>query len=739
MSYLKNLKSLSIFALIGTILFLFWIFSEVQELKKSTEKGWFNPPVKFYSAPLRFKDGQKVSAQTLSNYLIKTGYRERGLKEPLGAKEFTFVPVEHCAAQLKLDLELNTTTCFFVLNKREENFVLQLSNSKILKIFKIKNNQPIEQIYFEAPPLLFAQMSQNKHVLRTHVKLSQIPRYCLDGVLAIEDDRFLNHRGVSIRGILRAAITNIRTGRFSQGGSTLTQQLVKNKFLTNKKTLSRKIKEAWLSVLLELVLTKEEILESYLNYIYWGQSGPYTINGIEEASKHYFGKSVSKIGLAECSLLAGAIKGPGIYGPHKERSKDRQEEVLNRMFSLNLISDQEVQKALNTDVNVVLSKSKQNVQAPYYVDAVKNEIKRINFSENLEGLSIYTEMDFFAQVEMEAAVDKHLRGRSKGFLGSVLIADNKLNSVIALTSGPSKSLNFNSALYGKRQVGSVAKPFVYLTALEENTSNLNPLTPISNKSFTYSYEGQKWTPKNYSSKDSADSYPMYIALSKSKNIPTVRLMNEFGYKKVYKNLLKYGFNKFSPVTPSLALGSFEASPLEVLAAYINLSLNSNETFEEKPSFIRKIKNVQKDILYRRDFESLDGSLMPTSKRMLLEMMKNTLIIGTAKRSQSLNLKGVYGGKTGTTNEHGDGWFAAVSPDYSYVTWVGNAPYLTERGAKLTGATAALPIWMEVIKRLEPIKRMSTEDWPVDEDELKELSFGDIEDLNKKNSKILIKR
>ncbi len=719
----QRLKLFLAFFLIFISIFLFWASIEIIELKKSTSIGWFDPPTKFYTAPLSFKKMQAISATFLASYLVQSGFKERGLNESLGREEFTFLPENLCSQRLGKNTLPDTQTCFLIVNKDNEEILIENSSSKILKISKIINHKAIAVDEFFAPPILFAQMSQDKHILRTHVKLSHIPRYCLDGILAIEDDGFLQHSGVSIRGILRAVITNFKTGRFSQGGSTLTQQLVKNKFLTSKKTLQRKIREAWLSILLELVLTKDQILESYLNYIYWGQSGPYAIHGIQEASQYYFRKNVSDLNLSECALLIGAVKGPSVYGPHQKKSKLRYKEVLNRMLELNLISDSEKTQALNFTFSIKAFQSKKNVQALYYVNAVLNELKNLDL--NPDGASIFTEMDFFAQKEMEAAVDTHLKGKSQGFQGSVLIANNFRNSVIALTSGLSKSLNFNSAVYGKRQIGSTAKPFVYLTALEQEDPFLNPITEISNKLFTYKYEGQSWTPKNYSSKNQSDFVPMYLALSKSINIPTVRMMSTFGYKKIYKNLLKYGFKSFSPVTPSLALGSFEASPLELLGAYINLSTDSLDVFTQRPRFIEKVLDSNQSTVYlRKVFKALKKP-MTTSKRMLLEMMKNTMTIGTAKSSVALNLKGVYGGKTGTTNSHEDGWFVSVSPEYSYVVWVGRAPYLTDKGLKITGALAALPIWMRVVKRLEPISRYSEYDWPYDIKNLKpmEVFFG----------------
>ncbi len=712
----QRLKLFLVFFLVFTSTFLFWASVEIIELKKSTSIGWFDPPTRFYTAPLSFKKMQVISASFLASYLVQSGLKERGPNQSLDRQEFTFLPENLCSQRLRKNTLADTQTCFLIVNKGGEEILIENSSSKILKISKIRGNKAIVVDEFLAPPILFAQMSQGKHILRTHVKLSHIPRYCLDGILAVEDDRFLKHKGVSLRGILRAVITNLKTGRFSQGGSTLTQQLIKNKFLTSKKTLRRKIREAWLSVLLEFILSKDQILESYLNYIYWGQSGPYAIHGIQEAAQHYFGKDVSDLNLSECVLLTGAVKGPGVYGPHQKKSKSRHKEILNRMFKLDLISHSEKTQALNFTPSIKVSQSKKHVQAPYYVDAVLNELKKLEL--NPDGALIFTEMDFFAQKEMETAVDSYLKGRLKGFQGSVLVANNSTNSIIALTSGSSKSLNFNSAIYGKRQIGSTAKPFVYLTALEQEDPFLSPVTQISNKAFTYKYEGQSWTPKNYSLKDQPDSVPMYLALSKSINIPTVRVMSAFGYKKIYKNLLKYGFKKFSPIIPSLVLGSFEASPLELLGAYINLSIDSVNVFTQEPKFTRKVLDSNQNTVYLSKVPKAFKKPMATSKRMLLEMMKNTMTLGTAKSSKVLNLKGVYGGKTGTTNSYEDGWFASVSPEYSYVVWVGKAPYLTNKGLKITGASAALPIWMRVVRRLESISRYSKNDWSYDTKDLK---------------------
>lgn len=719
----KSLKAtrLKVFLIFLSVFFLAllgWVSSEVIKLKKSTNSSWFDPPTKIYTAPLEFKKMQKIKAQEISGLLSKAGLKERGADQPLGAKEFTFAPASICT-NFSNELHADTRICFLIHTNLKERILIELSYEKILKIKKLSPEGELDLNRFFAPPLLIAQVSKNKHILRTYKELSQIPRYCLDGVLAIEDDRFLTHKGISPRGILRAAITNVKTGRFSQGGSTLTQQLVKNKFLSAEKTLTRKLKEAWLSILLEVFLDKDEILETYLNYIYFGRSGPYSVHGIQEASQLYFGKDVERLGLAECSLLAGAIKGPGLFGPHRpKRSKERQLKVLGRMQELHLISEEEKNSALSKEVSITYSKSDKKIQAPYYLDAVYNAAKKIGFKD-LSGLSLYTEMDYFAQNALEQSLDNFLSGRSKGFLGSVLIGNNSLHSVAALASGTSGSLNFNSAIYGKRQIGSIAKPIVYLTALEQDGLNLQPNSLISNERFTYRYEGQTWTPKNYSNKNQSAAYPMYLALAKSKNIPTVRMMSQFGYKKVYSNMLKYGFSDFSPITPSLALGSFEASPLEVLKVYINLSKLNENPKKELPHFIRKIKSIDHQTLYAREIDFNPAEEVSPARRSTLEMMKLTLKLGTAQKSQRLNLTGVYGGKTGTTNNHNDGWFANISPEYTSVVWIGKAPYLTDKGYKITGASAALPIWMSFAKKLESSARFTSQDWPIDFNALEE--------------------
>ena len=563
-----KIKALLLFFALVLLLILLWASKILVELKKSTQSGWFDPPTEIYTAPIVLRVNQTMSSARLSELLRSMDFKERRLSESLGDFEYTFMPYLACEERFGLTLEGDTETCFLLVLNQTEQHLIEVSYSKILKIHEIQKNKTSAVFRVELRPILLTKFSNKKPIKRTYKKLSHIPRYCIDAVLAIEDDRFLSHRGVSVRGVLRAALTNFKSGRVSQGGSTLTQQLVKNKFLSSERTFSRKVKEAGLSVILEFVLSKDEILESYLNYIYWGQLGPYAIHGIEEASFHYFGKSVEKLNLSECSLLAGAVKGPGLYGPHKERSKLRQEQVLTRMVELGLISKNQEQAALLKTVRLSMNRSFSPPKAPYYVDALFKELKAMGY-EDLNGLQIFTHMDPFVQNTLEKSLDSYLKLNSKGFYGSVVVGNPMKHSVIALASGTSLSQNFNSAIEAKRQIGSLAKPFVYLTALKVNEA-YTPLTEISNDDFIYEYEGQKWSPKNYS-QDETPFYPLYLALAKSKNRPTVRLMSEFGYKEVYNTLMDHGFSEFSPITPSLALGSFEASPLEVLGAYMSLS------------------------------------------------------------------------------------------------------------------------------------------------------------------------
>ena len=700
---------LLLFALV-IVLILFWGFKSTIELKKSTQSGWFDPPTEIYTAPITLRVDQQMDSARLSELFRSMDFKERGVSESLGDQEYTFMSYLTCEKRYGLTLEKDTRTCFVSVSNQKEQHLMEVSYSKVLKIHKIQKERSFAVSKVEFKPILLIKLSNKKPIKRTYKKLSHIPRYCIDAVLAIEDDRFLSHRGVSVRSVLRAALTNLKSGRISQGGSTLTQQLVKNKFLSSERTLARKIKEAWLSLILEFILTKNEILESYLNYIYWGQLGPYAIHGMEEASFHYFGKSAEKLNLSECSLLAGAIKGPGIYGPHKDKSKPRQEQVLARMVGLKLISRDQKRKALSETLKLSMNRLFFSPpKAPYYVDALFKELKAMGY-EDLNGFKIFTHMDIFVQNSLEKSMDRYLKLDSKGFYGSLVVGNPKKHSVIALTSGTSSSRNFNSAIEAKRQIGSLAKPFVYLTALKVNSS-YTPLTEVSNEPFVYDYEGQKWSPKNYS-QDLKPFYPIYLALSKSKNIPTVRLMSEFGYKKVYKTLMNYGFEEFSPVTPSLALGSFEASPLNVLGVYMSLSRLNSHNGQNKPSLLKSLENTKGSLLYENSYLNYEDIEPQKEERMLLEMMKNTLKLGTARRVGSLNLKGTYAGKTGTTNEHKDGWFVALSPQYTFVTWLGKSEYTKRKKLKLTGSTGALPIWMNLIKNMENQGLYSDEDWPL---------------------------
>lgn len=723
------LKILGIGFLCCLLFLLAWLFEEFTYIRSSIAQGWFEAPQEFYTAPLSFKQGQKITSSEFMEILRQAGFKERGPDQSLGEDQFTLIPAYECESKLSSEhLDSNTRSCLIV--QTDFTHVIQLDFQKILVIQVLGEHLEALQS-FNTKPLLFSKWSGNQPVLRTPVSISQIPRFCLDAVLAIEDDRFLRHHGISPRGILRAALANLKSGRFSQGGSTLTQQLIKNRYLTAKKSLSRKGKEAIMALLIEFLLDKDEILETYLNYIYWGQSGPYAVHGIQEAARHYYNKDVGKLNLAECSLLAGAIKGPGIYGPHrKKKSKKRQLMVLDRMEELSLINPTEKSQALSSTVSV-FTKARLRLLAPYYIDAVRRQIKDLGIKS--QGLKVYTELDFFAQRSLEKAFDKHLKGRSKGFLGSYILGDNRNNSIIALTSGLSTSLNFNSALFGKRHIGSLAKPFVYLNAFLNTKEELTPLTKLSNKSFTYKYEGQKWTPKNYSSRDTTPSYPLHVALVKSKNIPTVRLLEYTGHKSLHKTMRKYGFGKPIPLVPSISLGAFEQSPMEVLEAYMNFA--SEDKAFHRPAIISRITNSKGSNLFKRQRKRNKDS-MNAEERVVLEIMKKAFAYGTATRASRLKLEGYYGGKTGTSNDHKDGWFASVSPDYTSIVWVGEAPYLTKAGGKITGASAALPIWMGVTKELEKNARYSVYDW--DYANL-DLEYRDVETPQGLTTSLLFKR
>ncbi len=634
-----------------------------------------------------------------------------------------------------------------------EYSILFSEDNEVLGVFRGSPAVPIESLTLD--PQLFAQYIGDAPIIRRYVSLGQTPLVCLDALLAIEDSGFLEHQGVSITGLTRALISNILNRGPKQGGSTITQQLVKNYFLTPEKTIKRKVIEIGMSLVLEARFSKEDILETYINIIYLGQNGSFQVRGYGAASQFYFGKPLERLNLSECSLLAAIVNSPGLFNPFTkpENATKRRNKVLARMRSLNMISDDTYKETLKSELPKKPDRLLDD-PAPYFIQASLKQIKELDISTE-DGLKVYTSLDLDKQEAAQNAVEaglKHIEKhqskvkkllKEKKKLQSVLIAgDPSTGRVQALIGGRNyRSSQFNRAIEAHRQVGSVMKPFVYLTALESLDETGNPYTPMTllqDEKLIHRYDGQKWTPQNYDGKYRGQ-VPMFYALKESLNIPTARLGLRVGTESVVDTARRIGISSPINALPSLFLGAYELYPWEVLQAYSGLSRMGSIT---SMTLIDRLESLDGKELWRYELKS-EQNFAPENVAVLVGMMKQTVENGTGQFTRAWGFKKVAAGKTGTTNETKDAWFAGFTPFHTAIAWVG---YDDNSSSGLTGASGAIPIWsiyMRNATKSDPDEDFawpeSTEEVEIPERVLTELNAANKETLKERSVKLRFRR
>lgn len=688
-------------------------FSLEKEMTQKLESKKFLIPTEYYAAPPTFSPRTLMKIEDLEAQFTKQSYRRRNYDQRLLPGDYFIATREECSARLRVPLSEEQAQCFGWVNKEvatnqidssAQVLVLQKDNL-ISQVFKGAPFQEVATLIGEAP--LLAQYIGNEPLMQKTVTLGEIPPMCSNAVMSIEDAQFLEHGGVSYKGIFRALLKNLTHGRTAQGGSTITQQLVKNYFLTNERTLKRKFTEFVMSILLEARFSKDEILETYLNVIYMGQNGSFQVRGYGSAAKYYFNKEVGDLDLSECSLLAAIVNSPGLYNPFKKpiNAERRRHLVLEKMQGLGFITAEQANLADHTPLpNAPVSLATET--APYYLDAVRKQMGSLKISP--EGMKIFTALDLEAQQVAQESLrehldnleknNKYLKGlKEKGNVleGSVLVGDNNTGLVSVVVGGRNyRMTQFNRAIDGHRQVGSIMKPFVYLTALMNDTPEGKPYTPITllnDEKFTTKYEGQSWSPDNYG-KQYFGTVPMFFALKNSLNASTASLGLAVGLGNIVDIAHKMGVESELKTFPSLTLGAFEMYPKEVLRSYMTLaSLGKKKNL----SFIRKVLNSENTEVYTYN-SSPEQVEDPATVAGVVSMMKQTVLSGTARSVTLSGFLNPAAGKTGTTSDNKDAWFGGFTPYLTAIVWVGydnNLPH------KLTGTSGALPVWINFMKKV----------------------------------------
>ncbi len=673
--------------IVGLVLFtLYMIELDNQIVTKFEGKRW-NIPAKVYSRPLELYEGARVNTKTLDKWLDLLNYRKANKYNKTGSYR-------------KSNQTYYIHTRGFDFNKQdveaEQVIKLNIRNNKIEKLQStVKNDTGVVRL----EPITIGGIYPDNNEDRVILKLSQVPQPLIDALISTEDRSFYKHYGVSLRGIARAIINNF-SGKSMQGGSTLTQQLIKNFYLNSERSLKRKANEALMALLLEAHYDKDTILQTYLNEINLGQNGNRSINGFGLASEFYFNRPLKELTLDQQALLVGLAKGPSYYNPRRNpnNATKRRNTVLHNMLVMGNISQKEYDKAIKQPLGVVKKPVAGQSRYPAFLDAVKRELNEFYYADDLknEGLKIISTLDPLVQTSAQNAVNKKVaqlrrkNKRTKNLQSALVTANPSTGELLAIVGGSGNFTGFNRAIDAKRQVGSLLKPVIYLNALKSGKYNL--LSPIDDSSIEIKLkDGGTWSPKNYGG-GSHGKVALLSALTHSYNQASVRLGIQVGLDNFIHTIHKMGVKEEIQRYPSSFLGSTELSPLDMLNIY---QVFSSGGFHNPLHSIRSVADSYGTELQRIDL-STEQSIDPKTNYLINFALQQVIKEGTGKRALSLGKSLKLAGKTGTTNDYKDSWFAGYSGNYVSVVWVGRDD---NKSIGLSGSRGALPIWIDYMRRL----------------------------------------
>lgn len=553
---------------------------------------------------------------------------------------------------------------------------------------------------------LIGEFAEEKREL---VSLSDTPQRLKDAIVAVEDNQFYKHKGVDILGILRALWVNIRTGRITQGGSTITQQLAKNLFLTQERTYRRKIQEILIAILIERNLTKDEILERYFNKIYFGH-GNY---GVQSAALYYFDKPVKDLTLDEIAMLAGLPSSPGRYSPitYPQRAVARQAFVLKRMEEEGFITYEErlaAKKAFLAKINEISKKRFIKIKTTinnvsYFTEYVRQILEEEYGSNALYtgGLNVYTTLDLRMQSAACEALWNGLKQLNRmkkkdepKIEGALLAIDPRTGYIKAMVggSGFTHINQLNRAIYAKRQAGSAFKPFIYAAAIDQG---FTPATFLDDSPKTYQgVNGEVWAPKNYEDKFYG-KVTLRSALEHSLNLATIKLLEEVGVRRVIEYAHRMGIKNYLSPDLSLALGTSQVTPLEMTIAF---GVFANQGIKVEPIAIKCIKDHNQNLLEER-LPKEERVLSPQTAYILTSLMEGVVRRGTARPTIGKRISRVVAGKTGTTNDYVDAWFIGFTPELVATVWIGYDRGQKTLGYGQAGGVVAGPIWADFIQKI----------------------------------------
>jgi len=678
------------------------LYLDAQIRAKFEGKRWALP-AKVYARPLELYPGLQLARDDLKIELKGLGYQFVRKADQPGTAELGRQRVRLYSRGFDFPDGLEPA----------RSLLIDFSGGQINRIRDVKGRSvPLARL----EPILIGGIYPGDNEDRDLIQLQQAPEYLLESLIAIEDRDYYQHYGVSLKGIARAMFVNIKAGRVVQGGSTLTQQLIKNFYLSSDRSFLRKLMEIPMAFLLDRHYSKDEILEAYLNEVYLGQEGLRAIHGFGLGSQYFFAQPIQELKLHQVALLAAMVKGPSYYDPRRnpERAKKRRNLVLKVLQEQGTITLEQRLEAEKMPLAVVKQQSLHKGAYPAYLDLVKRQLREEYPEEalNSEGLKVFTALDPIAQVRAEQSLVTTLKGLSKGYgkkldelQGSMVVSNPHSGEVLAIVGGRNtRYQGFNRALDAVRPIGSLVKPAVYLAALEEGYTLASLL---QDEAITVTLpNGDEWSPNNFD-RASHGPVPLHRSLALSYNQSTARLGMDIGVDKVIDMLQKLGLEREVRAFPSLLLGATSLSPLEVAQLYQTIAGNG---FQVPMRAIRMVTDSSNEELSRYSFEILQ-TVDPASIHLIQYALQEVAREGTArsvyqKLPQNLNVAG----KTGTTNDQRDSWFAGFTGSRLAVVWLGRDD---NAALPLTGSSGALKVWAEFMRLEKPQSFMAERPQDID--------------------------
>lgn len=666
------------------------VYLDAQLKEKFEGKRWAIP-AKVYARPLELYPGLTLSQEAFKAELQGLGYKLVQRADRPGS-----------AVWGRGRIEIYTRGFDFPEGSEPPRRLALSFNGATLSGIKDQSGGSLALARLE--PILIGGIYPGDNEDRELVQLKNVPPLLPDALVAVEDRDFYDHFGISLKGIARAMWVNLRAGRFVQGGSTLTQQLIKNFYLTSERSLGRKLLELPMAMLLELHYSKEEILEAYLNEVYLGQDGARAIHGFGQGAQFYFGRPLAELDIHQLALMAGLIKGPSYYDPrrHPERSMERRNLVLKLLRDQNFISVKDYNWAVSQPLEVVSKGSRHKGAYPAYLDIVKRQLRAEYREEDLnsEGVRVFTALDPLVHHHAASALETQLNAlekrhgsEGKDLQGSVVVTDPQTGEVLALVGDRNARFDgFNRALDAYRPIGSLVKPALFLSALESGYTLISALNDRSVR--LEQPDGSVWEPQNFDGKPKGE-VPLYEALSRSYNLSTAHLGLELGADKVVEILHRLGVEKEIDPYPSLFLGALALAPVEVAQIYQTIAANG---FRMPLRAIRRVTDAQNAELSRYPFK-LEQISDPGAVHLLHYALQAVAREGTARSLyQTLPSELNVSGKTGTSDQQRDSWFAGFTGNRLAVVWVGRDNNST---LPFTGSGGALKVWTELMRQERP--------------------------------------